>query len=317
MEIVIFIVIVGVLSYLYLEEEKRKERQRWAEWWEEERERQRLQTEREKQKAECLRQRRIDEEKERVRQQAEQERRVQQDETAEREREAAQRSKQEVEARRKREAEQQIQAQIQATERARVEKEKTQRAERQLLQLNLSSERKNNYEKFAQVLQENSILTLYHFTDRANISSIKENGALLSWWYCEQNDINILKPGSDETSKSLDRHYNLQDYVRLSFTPNHPMMYVAKLQGRIQDPVVLKINPEICFFQETKFSDMNATKTGHKCGPTIEDLMRIRFAVVKQNTHFNLSDEDKPHYQAEVLVKTRLPIEWITNINAF
>lgn len=95
------------------------------------------------------------------------------------------------------------------------------------------------------------------------------------------------------------------------------MMYVAKSQGRIQNPIVLKINPEICLFEETKFSDMNATKTGHKCGQTLEDLVRIRFAVVRQNTHFDLSDEDKPYYQAEVLVKTRLPIEWITNINAF
>ena len=44
------------------------------------------------------------------------------------------------------------------------------------------------------LLIENGIQTLYHFTDRANIKSIIENNGLYSWKACEQKGITISKP---------------------------------------------------------------------------------------------------------------------------
>lgn len=192
-------------------------------------------------------------------------------------------------------------------------------AERDLEKEKLNSllTRKIDWMDFESVCNENSITQLYHFTDRANLKSIKECGGLYSWHHLQRNNIDIPFPGGDIQSRELDRSYNSEDFVRLSFTINHPMMFVAKKQDRIKDPVILKIASEVCFFQETKFSDMNATKKGHKSGSKIEDFRRIRFSIAKQIDHFNLSDEEIKYYQAEVMVKTWIPAESILNIHEF
>ena len=58
---------------------------------------------------------------------------------------------------------------------------------------------------------------MYHFTDRANIPSIKKHGGPYSWYTCEQKSIEIKMPGGNQLSRDLDLRYNLHDYVRLSF----------------------------------------------------------------------------------------------------
>lgn len=175
--------------------------------------------------------------------------------------------------------------------------------------------KKSDWQDFAHVLQANGITTLYHFTDRANIKSIRENGGLYSWYHCDRNNITILKPGGSVKSRELDRRYNLHDYVRLSFAKNHPMMFVARGDERNLNPIILEVNIEPCFWIETKFSDMNAAKTGHKSGKELVDLSRVHFHTVKQLNHFGLDEIERPYYQAEILVKTWIPIEFITNIN--
>ncbi len=197
-------------------------------------------------------------------------------------------------------------------EEARSKKEEEKKQELQQLLV-----KKSNWQEFAKVLQANGITTLYHFTDRANIDYIKRYGGLFSWQHLRKTGIEVPYEGGGSLSKDLDRRYGLEDFVRVCFTENHPMMYVARNEGRIQNPVILKINTEVCGFQNTKFANMNATRNGHSCGNTLADLQRIKFEVVKQRTHFDLSEQDKPYFQAEVLIKTWIPIEYITNINQF
>ncbi|MGN6180679.1 MAG: DarT ssDNA thymidine ADP-ribosyltransferase family protein [Mucilaginibacter sp.] len=177
--------------------------------------------------------------------------------------------------------------------------------------------KKRNWEEFAKILSDNSISKLYHFTDKSNLQSIRQNGGLYSWSYCDANNIKIIRPGGDMDSRVLDRRYNLHDYVRLSLTRSHPMMYVAQKDGRIPEPIVIEVDLGVAFFEKTKFSDMNATKTGHTTGSDISNLRKIRFDIVKKSNHFDLSDEDKKFYQAEVLVKTWIPINMLSNIDKF
>ena len=122
--------------------------------------------------------------------------------------------------------------------------------------------------------------------------------------------------GGNELSHQLDRGLGLEDYVRLSFCEKHPMMFVAVNEGRIQDPIILEIDIEVAFLKGTLFSDMNANKTGHKRGGGIEDLKNVKFDVVKK-IYGNLEVLDKAYYQAEILVKTKIPIGYIRNINKF
>ena len=176
---------------------------------------------------------------------------------------------------------------------------------------------KNNWQDFKNIVDTYGIKKLYHFTDRENLESIIRHGALLSWADCEKQGINIPKPGGSFQSRELDKRDGLQNFVRVSFVKQHPMMYVAMNDGRISNPVILEIDPQIIWWQYTKYSDRNATKTGAKVGSSFADFMAIHFKSIKANKHFDLPEDEQMFFQAEVLVENSIPIEFITNINNF
>lgn len=178
-------------------------------------------------------------------------------------------------------------------------------------------DKKSNWQEFQAVLDEHRITKLYHFTDRDNLESIIKNGGLYSWMDCERKSIKINKPGGGELSRSLDRKDNLQDYVRVSFTTQHPMMYVAMKEGRISNPVILEIDPEVIFWSDTKYADSNATRNDAHIGNGIDDFLRIHFNSIIVRKHFDLPEEEQPYFQAEILVKNFIPLEYIKNIGNF
>lgn len=178
-------------------------------------------------------------------------------------------------------------------------------------------EKKSNWHEFKAILDQHKIMKLYHFTDRDNLESIIKNGGLYSWMDCERKGININKPGGGDLSRSLDLKDNLQDYVRVSFTREHPMMYVAMKEERISNPVILEIDPEVIYWSETKYADSNATRNDARVGKRFDDFKSIHFSSVKFHKHFDLPEEEQPYFQAEVLVKNFIPLECIKNIGNF
>ena len=166
-------------------------------------------------------------------------------------------------------------------------------------------------------LLSQGITKLYHFTDKSNIPSIISNGGLFSWKACEKKGITINKPGGNDASHSLDFYRGLENYVRLSFTQRHPMMYLAQKDGRISNPVVLEIDLAVAGLITTLFADRNATKTDAVITAGYNGAKNIHFSTVRQSTHFNLSPEEKEFYQAEVLVLESVPLTCITNIDDF
>lgn len=115
-------------------------------------------------------------------------------------------------------------------------------------------------------------------------------------------------------SRDLDRRHGVHNFVRVSFTRDHPMMHVALKEGRIHNPVILEIDEEVIYWNYSKYANKNATRNDVCIGENVEDFSRIRFDLVRQN-YFNLSDTDKPYYQAEVLVLEKIPAEFIRNIH--
>ena len=176
---------------------------------------------------------------------------------------------------------------------------------------------KKDSEEYKQIIQRERIEKLYHFTDRANLDSIIEAGGLYSWADCKARHITIPKPGSSDSSRSLDMRDGLQHFVRLSLCREHPMKYVAMKEGRIDNPVLLEISPEVIYWSETCYADRNATKNGAQVGSDITDFKQIHFDSVRAPNHFNLPEEEKEFYQAEVLVKSFIPLEYILNIRNF
>ena len=177
--------------------------------------------------------------------------------------------------------------------------------------------KKSNWQEFKNVIEQNGIVKLYHFTDRDNLESIIQHGGLFSWGDCEDKGIPIAKPGGSLLSRDLDRRDNLQYYVRVSFTTQHPMMYVAMQDGRLSNPVILEIDPEVIYWQNSKYANMNATKSNANKGSTLDNFKQIHFQTVKARKHFDLPEDEQPYFQAEVLVKNFIPLKYITNIGNF
>jgi len=170
---------------------------------------------------------------------------------------------------------------------------------------------KPDWKDIAGILKLHQIKHLYHFTDTANFSSIIEHGGLYSWWSSQEKGIKIPRPGGNDTSRTLDSRRKLQDYVRLSFNDNHPMLKQALHEGRINNPFVLKIHPEVIYWKATLFSNMNAAANDAKIGATLADLKQVRFDIVTQEIY---DEHSKSLYQAEVLVKSHIPLKYILNI---
>lgn len=238
---------------------------------------------------------------------AEEQKRKEEEERKKREREEKERVENE-----KRIAEEQIRKQQEAhrlVEEAR-KKEQAELAEKERLEV-LSTERKENWSDFKQILDNNGIRYLYHFTDRRNIPSIKRHGGLFSWHYCKKNNITIPCQGGDYDSQELDKKYGLEDYVRLSFCNDHPMAY--RLQQSGSDIVILKIEVDVALLKGTLFSDINAADKLHTHGGELDDLKRVNFNATKRNYVRKDDDDFKPH-QAEVMVKTFIPLRFIVNL---
>lgn len=166
--------------------------------------------------------------------------------------------------------------------------------------------------KILEILKENNIDCFYHFTDERNLSSIKSKGGLYSWYYCDLNNINIPKPGGNDKSRSLDSRYGLQNYVRLSFCSDLPM--ANRLQQQGYNLVLLKVNIDVATFDDTLFSDMNATDNNHSCGGEIEDLLNVNFRATKKR-YVSKTDKDFKYHQAEVLIKKKIDLKYIINID--
>ena len=163
---------------------------------------------------------------------------------------------------------------------------------------------KKDWLVFKQKIDDYKISSLFHFTDESNINSISKGGGLFSWKYCEDNNLNIPKPGGGDLSRSLDNRKNLPDYVRLGLNYNLPMLYVALREGRIKNPYIIEIDPMVILWEETLFSDENATANGAIIGSELDDFLNINFDIAMKDKY---DESEKKLFQAEILVKTFIP----------
>lgn len=80
------------------------------------------------------------------------------------------------------------------------------------------------------------------------------------------------------------------------------------------DLVLLKIKVEVAELETTLFSDMNATDNNCRYGSTLADLQRVDLNATQQH-YLRKTDPLFKKHQAEVLVKTFIPIDKIINID--
>lgn len=171
---------------------------------------------------------------------------------------------------------------------------------------------RHEYYLIEKILRDNHIDRLYHSTATENIPSIKQCHGLLSLERLKKQNIEI-KFASSEKSRSIDAYKGIADYVHLSFESYYPMMKKAVLDGRLCDYTMLIVSPVAALLQDTMFTDKNIVTTGAIPSGDISVLQRIPFSNFHNKRYWDLSEEDKKSYMAEVLVKGFVPSSSILN----
>lgn len=175
-------------------------------------------------------------------------------------------------------------------------------------------ERREKYKDDAEAIinyfKKNGICEFYHYTDTRNINSILQNSGLYSLNEMVRKRINFTQ-GSETREEP--------DYVRMSYTKKHPLMFLSKNSGRIINPKVLEVDIQIAGLRKTKFTNVNAARTATyptvKFGSDLKFIQEnVKLNIVKQLDHFNLTEDDKPYYQAEIMVKDHVELKYIKNL---
>jgi hypothetical protein len=114
------------------------------------------------------------------------------------------------------------------------------------------------------IIEKYRIDCVWHFTDRANLSSIEKYGGLFPLKVLNDRGIKIPVQGGNDWSQDADRSKGLDKYVHLTFLDNHPMLFVSRQEGRIRDPIWLKIDASILVTPKVRFTTDVSNKRGVK-----------------------------------------------------
>ena len=152
----------------------------------------------------------------------------------------------------------------------------------------------------------------YHFTDARNLKSIVESKGLYSWYSLENKSIKS-HVSSNSLSRNLDIKHGLENYIRLSFTDYNPMSSRV-IHEEKREIIWLEIDRSIAFLQDTLFSDKNATDNNVSVSNEFDFLKKLDYPLFEKR-YSSLNIDEKKQYQAEILIKEFLPLEYILNID--
>jgi hypothetical protein len=162
-------------------------------------------------------------------------------------------------------------------------------------------------------LAERGILHLWHFTDTANIPSIRASG-LLSWAnLCNQRMV-PLAPGGNDWSHDADRLSGVDSYVHLAFKKEHPMLFRAQQDGRIRNVTWIKICSSALKIPNTRFTTAVANQAGVQLLDNETAKASIDFIGLYSYLDFSV-EENKVRKNAakksQILVPNMVPLNFI------
>lgn len=160
------------------------------------------------------------------------------------------------------------------------------------------------------VLNRNGITSIWHFTDRSNLSSILECG-ILSLKEIKRENVNVSRYGANELSHDLDASLGLDKFVHLSFIQDHPMYHNAKSDGRIADPVWVEIDVLAIDEQKTLFSNRYANSRGAKIFNADDLEKEVDFDAILHERDFWKRVEAR---KAEVMVLEKIDPKYIIGV---
>jgi hypothetical protein len=157
----------------------------------------------------------------------------------------------------------------------------------------------------------------YHFCDRRNLPLIRELGGLYSLEKLEEMGVTIPAPGGNDWSHDADRMKGLHQYVHLCLRNNHPMEYIARQEGRIQDSIFLQVSAAVLQMEGLKYTEDVSNKSGVVVRTIEEARDLIDFEVAYTRTDWkNAAVKQRLDNceKCEILVPDFIPLDLIRNI---
>lgn len=166
-------------------------------------------------------------------------------------------------------------------------------------------------------LQRFGINKIWHFTDRVNIQSIMDSGGLLSLSELRRKEMDIPAPGGNQWSHDADITKGVDEYVHLAFTNDHPMLFIARKDNRIANPVWIQISTEALASPHIRYTMDVSNKKGVCLLTAQEAVAELDFQVL-----FTQTDWKDPAIQArrrlalksEILIPKRVPKEMFVGL---
>jgi hypothetical protein len=158
---------------------------------------------------------------------------------------------------------------------------------------------------------------LYHFTDRRNLESIRQQGGLHPYSMLVQKGVVIPASGGNDWSHDADVRSGVQNDIHLCFRNSHPMEHVARASGRLEDTIFLRIHASVLTWPGVRFTSDVSNKAGVVAIPIANAQPLIDFQVLYTRTEWKdptikarLDQAEK----CEVLVPHAIPLSLIGNI---
>jgi len=159
-----------------------------------------------------------------------------------------------------------------------------------------------------------NIKRIWHFTDKSNLSMIVKHGGLLSLQQIREKDIRISAFGGNEWSHEADETKGIDRYVHLCFVDDHPMLFKARKEGRINNPVWLAVKSDVMFLEGVRFTTDISNKSGVDILSPEEAVEEIDFDILFTRTNWSDPEINKKRQRAlksEILVPNFLSIDFI------
>ena len=167
------------------------------------------------------------------------------------------------------------------------------------------------------ILTRYSIDAVWHFTDRSNLTLIWQNEGLLALAELKRRGVEVPVPGGNDWSHDADVIKGLHEYVHLAFLDDHPMLFRAKQEFRIIDPVWLKIDATILLEEGTRFTNDVSNKSGVEILTSDIACDMIDFEVLFTRTDWKdpkVKTRRMAAIKSEILVPTIVPISKILGV---
>lgn len=173
----------------------------------------------------------------------------------------------------------------------------------------------SDIEKLVAILAKGG-LGFYHFTDTKNLPSIRQHG-LLSMRTLRASQIDTTCGGND-WSLDADRRFGMDAYVHLCFFSEHPMEWLARQDGRIEQSRFLRIAPEVLRIPGVLITDGVSNKADMKPQPAEDMIGKLDLKVIYTRTDWKdpeVQERLKAARRCEVLVPDRVPVALIKNFS--